>query len=144
MSIVSRGPIPPPSPTSVCSAVSGASVGSQWGGGVVPCGDCFNRIAPSARITQSTFLANTSKAQGLLHGRSFCEVLSILIQSIFIPSTAKINCAPPEGLGRDAWLSHGRDRVSQGPPLRLASRGQLPILSNSFLTMAPDPPRIDH
>lgn len=52
----------------------------------------FNRIAPYARITESTFLAKASTAEGLLHGRSSSEVLPILIQSIFIPPTAKINC----------------------------------------------------
>lgn len=55
----------------------------------------FNRIAPYARITESTFLAKASTAQGLLHGRSSSEVFSILIQSIFIPATAKINCTQP-------------------------------------------------
>ena len=45
----------------------------------------FNRIAPSAWIILSTFLAKAPKAHGLLHGRSSREVLSILIQSIFIP-----------------------------------------------------------
>lgn len=55
----------------------------------------FNRIAPYARITVSIFLAKTSTAQGLLHRRSSSKVLSILIQSIFIPPTAKINCTLP-------------------------------------------------
>lgn len=55
----------------------------------------FNRIAPYDRITESTFLAKTSTAQGLLDGRSSSEVLSILIQSIFILPAAKINCTPP-------------------------------------------------
>lgn len=63
----------------------------------------FNRIAPHAGITESTFLAKASAAEGLLHGRSSSEVLPILIQSIFIPPTAKINCTRP----RDAWLKCG-------------------------------------
>lgn len=63
----------------------------------------FNRIAPHAGIAQSTFLAKASAAEGLLHGRSPSEVLAILIQSIFIPPTAKINCTRP----RDAWFKCG-------------------------------------